>query len=983
MLDANGSRFALLLGRADWGRCRLEAAGQPLLGTLWDTEATRAGVPLAYDDERHTVALASRVGRFRAGRGDLPADAARRLGAASDRHGNVYAIVESGRRIEVRSIGSGRVSTFWPVEVPAAPPVTDGAFAPPEPAAPPPPLALQGLAVTAEQYLVAGVVPAPGAPGGLLVFDLLAGGPPLTLAWPAPWRLVPQDMAARGCGGLVVLDRENRRVWRLDRRLAMAASFPVAPGAASDFAPPEGSEAPAGPAPPPRQPWFALAAPTVLGGGDPIAIEVLDDGALLVLDGAGSDGFALVSLYTGDGTLAAQASAVVARNIIAAPDQAGFNFAGFDFALHARRFKGHPRIVIVPPEGNQAIAFDFVRGPHSLVLVPDADGYLPLKRYRGANLVRGPASSVAADTGLLYESLGTWLTLVEQRRPRHVLRAALTTPPFDGSDPGCVWHRVMLDGCIPAGCRVRVAARATDQRALLADLPFDDEPLPALRPDGSELPWLIEGPGARTDAAEGHGTWELLLQRARGRWLQLRLEFEGNELATPLIAALRVWRARFSYAERYLPAVYREERGAADFLERFLANFEGQFTAMEDRVAAAGALFDVRSAPAETLEWLAGWLALALDPALDEARRRQLIRHAVPLFKYRGTTQALRLSVQLALSPCVSEAEFALPAPSQQQPYGVRIVERYLLRRLPPALLGETRFDDRPRQVQRGVLWTPAEGAEGLHARWVEWLARHRPDAPAAPWRPLPANDDEHSTWAAFCEATLGAVPALAGRFAAAWSAFAAAQPAAAQLGAEPPASWPAGNDPVAIAQRDAWSAFLDQLEPALKRWVRRWQGFVTRRHARVADHRRATGSTWPEFALLPVPLALPDNPAALEDWALFEMLLEPMAASAHAFSVLLPTSGREADAAALARQVDLARRVLTLAKPAHTRFDVRPYWALFRIGQVRLGLDTLVGLGVREPGIAPQAVLGDGQLGAARVAPAPRRPADRIALEC
>ena len=175
-----------------------------------------------------------------------------------------------------------------------------------------------------------------------------------------------------------------------------------------------------------------------------------------------------------------------------------------------------------------------------------------------------------------------------------------------------------------------------------------------LRPDGSELPWLLEGPGAVTDAAQGEGSWELLFQRATGRFLQIRLTLSGDELATPRLVALRAWFPRFSYSQRYLPALYREDDTSADFLERFLANFEGLFTSLEDRIAGAAALFDVRTAPADTLDWLGGWLGLVLDPALPEERRRQLIQHAVTMYHYRGTTQGVRLAVRLALTGDVS-----------------------------------------------------------------------------------------------------------------------------------------------------------------------------------------------------------------------------------------------------------------------------------------------------------------------------------------
>lgn len=1015
MQDANGSRFALVLGRQDWGQCRLDDAqwpGLPTLDALWASATQHNAAPLAFDTDSASIGLSQRISHFVAAKGDVPPSASQRLGAAADANGNVYAIVDGGTRITVRNAGTGRVSTFWPVAR-AIPEPAPGAFALAEPLPAPVPEHFHGLAVTSAHYLVVGLPPVSTPRSGLLVFDLLAGGPPLPLSWPLPWVMSPLDMAARPCGGLTVLDKIGRRVWLLNRRLGMEATFPVSPLAAqtppdfrastapgSDHSTPP-NEATDTSSPTPRQPWFSLQT-TALGGGHPVAIEVLPDGGILVLDEAGADGFALVSLYR-DGVLQAQASTAdilrVAQEQAQGSTQANpsISLRGFDFAFHADgpgdKKLAPPRLVVVSTEGNQAYVFELqwdATQPHPLQLVAQA-GYLPLKRYGGLQLVSAGPAQVEGDTGLLYASEGNWLPLVAQRRPRHVPQATVLTEPFDGSDPDCTWHRVMLDACIPSGCSVQVASRSTNELALLPDLPFTDEPAPLLRPDGSELPWLIEGPGASTDATRGHGTWELLLQGARGRWLQLRLTLQGNELSTPRITALRAWRPRFSYLQHYLPAAYREDAASADFLERFLANFEGQFTALEDRIATARALFDVRSAPADTLDWLAGWLGLVLDPALDEPRRRQLIRHAMPLYQYRGTPQALRLSVQLALSPCVPDADFALPTRSQEAARGVRLVESYLTRSLPPALLGETVTapDDAPRVVTPGARWSLNEGAEGLHRRWRDWLTaqglKQGMNANDARYTPLPPTDTPaglQSAWASFSQATLGAVPTLAADLDTAWQAWAATGQDAG-LGRSLPTRWPEGDTTTALAQQSAWGQFIAQLPPTLLRQLRRWQAAVARRHVRIGDHQRNTASNWPAFDLLPPPTALPNNVAALTDWALFETRVAPIAARAHRFSVLLPISGPDTDADTVARQLDHAQRIVNLVKPAHTAFDVKPYWALLRIGQVRLGLDTVLGLGSREPDIAPAIVLGQGHVGSGRLSPKPALPPDRILLEC
>jgi hypothetical protein len=92
---------------------------------------------------------------------------------------------------------------------------------------------------------------------------------------------------------------------------------------------------------------------------------------------------------------------------------------------------------------------------------------------------------------------------------------------------------------------------------------------------------------------------------------------------------------------------------------------------------------------------------------------------------------------------------------------------------------------------------------------------------------------------------------------------------------------------------------------------------------------------------------------------------------AAHSFSVLLPATRREgSESDARLRTLQWANRLIKLEKPAHTVFDVKFYWAFFRVGEARLGEDTQLGQGSRAPELLPPLILGQGFLAESYIAP-------------
>ena len=129
MIDANQSRFLLVLGQTDWGRFRSPAgvlssdpgkkqtassdpSSWPLLSDLWKDPSVSHRI--AWSERSQGVVLTPSTLGFKKPLHDAPPDLDSRGASAIDGFGNIYHVAVGGASIEVTNSGDGTTTRFWP-----------------------------------------------------------------------------------------------------------------------------------------------------------------------------------------------------------------------------------------------------------------------------------------------------------------------------------------------------------------------------------------------------------------------------------------------------------------------------------------------------------------------------------------------------------------------------------------------------------------------------------------------------------------------------------------------------------------------------------------------------------------------------------------------------------------------------------------------------------------------------------------------------
>ena len=122
-----------------------------------------------------------------------------------------------------------------------------------------------------------------------------------------------------------------------------------------------------------------------------------------------------------------------------------------------------------------------------------------------------------------------------------------------------------------------------------------------------------------------------------------------------------------------LPGLYADD----SFAQRLCEGLDELLAPVLATLDCLPAYLDPGTAPLDLLEWLAGWVGIAVAPGLPDARRRQLVAAAARLYVWRGTPFAISTIVELTTGypPEIIESggttwsrEPEAPLPDRQEP---------------------------------------------------------------------------------------------------------------------------------------------------------------------------------------------------------------------------------------------------------------------------------------------------------------------------
>jgi phage tail-like protein len=337
-------------------------------------------------------------------------------------------------------------------------------------------------------------------------------------------------------------------------------------------------------------------------------------------------------------------------------------------------------IFVVDEETGQIYQFDPDGSYTGKITIPDFKGQ-----------IQGLATDLWSN---LYASSDKGIALLSTHDKFTKEKGFYYSKTLDSGILNCQWHRLALEADIPPkaiievyyyssddeGLKIRIDSVLSDstktiqEKASILDneIPWTESPETFFSSDDTKLRGENDKPlsesknsvlSAKTDFKDKKAAQKrmnMLFREKTGRyhWLKLVLS-TYEEKVRPSVTQMTVFYPRSSYL-RYLPAVYQEDPGSKEFLERFLSIFETVFYDLETEISQVSKCFDPETeisqvfkhfdadrAPQKFLTWLASWLNLALEEGWSEEKKREFIQQASLLYKRKGTPDGIRKFIEI------------------------------------------------------------------------------------------------------------------------------------------------------------------------------------------------------------------------------------------------------------------------------------------------------------------------------------------------
>ena len=464
---------------------------------------------------------------------------------------------------------------------------------------------------------------------------------------PGPFTVVSSGVTAAGDGVVALCDTDGARLVVRDNRCDASWSLPGRPG--GGFVSP--TAVAAGPA------VFAVAdsgagrvvlvsrpdlrvSGSVDGLSTPVAVQLLSDGGLIVLDTA--PGGSTLRRFAGprldpDPGFAAAASDALRAN-------ASDPFVGTALGLSADDvlWLSSPalnELVRLASDGSwlEPVALVAGRVAGALAIGADLVAYADsacgvivlIDAHDGAELATmagfvGPVAGLAwTDEGsLLVKADGGPDLLVATPAARPVDHGWIVSGPLDaGVD--LTWFRAFVETTIPNGAAVTLSVAQLDSAVVelaasdWVEAPAADVRLSLLDPSGGRRFLYLKAD---------------LTASARGASPELRQVAAHTERDGP---------------DQHLPRAYRRADQSTGFLNRLLGHTATGLDHLERQINQLPTTIGPDQAPESALRWLAGWMALELPDSLDGEQWRELVPQAMSLHERRGSPASLRRLVQL------------------------------------------------------------------------------------------------------------------------------------------------------------------------------------------------------------------------------------------------------------------------------------------------------------------------------------------------